>query len=150
MGFVSPYIEGSTILVCRIYQELCGICCSNIVCTLHMERERSLFIVKVQIFNVKVTWPLLRISALDIETCTFHMYCLAVNRKKLYLFNFRHYKTFLIWLILLWLFYEKQDGFLCNFILFLKSNCWFKVKAYMSGICCYTQYCSCSKSNLSS
>ena len=44
---VRTYVASSTILVGRIYQELCGLGCSNLVCTLYMER-RSLYIFKVK------------------------------------------------------------------------------------------------------
>ena len=37
---------------------------------------------------------------------------------------------------------RSLDGYLGNFIWF-KSNCWFKLKIYMSGVCCYTQCWSC-------
>ena len=37
---------------------------------------------------------------------------------------------------------RSLDGYLGNFMWF-KSNCWFKLKIYMSGVCCYTQCCSC-------
>ena len=39
---------------------------------------------------------------------------------------------------------RSLDGYLGNFMWF-KSNCWFKLKIYMLGVCCYTQCCSCSK-----
>ena len=37
---------------------------------------------------------------------------------------------------------RSLDGYLGNFMWF-KSNCWFKLKIYISGVCCYTQCCSC-------
>ena len=45
---VRPYVASSIILVGRIWQELCGLGCSNLVCTHHMERGRSLYIFKVK------------------------------------------------------------------------------------------------------
>ena len=45
---VCPYVASIKILVGRITQELCGLGCSNFMCTLHMERGRSLIIFKVQ------------------------------------------------------------------------------------------------------
>ena len=40
--------SGTWILVGRIKQELCSLDCSNLVCTLHMVKGRSLFIFKVK------------------------------------------------------------------------------------------------------
>ena len=40
--------SGTWILVGRIYQELCSLGCSNVSCTLHTKRGRSLFIFKVK------------------------------------------------------------------------------------------------------
>ena len=40
--------SGTWILVGRIYQELCSLGCSNVSCTLHTEKGRSLFIFKVK------------------------------------------------------------------------------------------------------
>ena len=37
---------------------------------------------------------------------------------------------------------RSLDGYLGNFMWF-KSNCWFELKIYMSGVCCYIQCCSC-------
>ena len=40
--------SGTWIFVSRIKQELCSLGCSNLVCPLHVKRERSLFILKVK------------------------------------------------------------------------------------------------------
>ena len=37
---------------------------------------------------------------------------------------------------------RSLDGYLGNFMWF-KTNYWFKLKIYMSSVCCYTQCCSC-------
>ena len=43
-----PSVALSTILVGRIKQEVCDLGCSNLLCTLYIERGRSLFIFKVK------------------------------------------------------------------------------------------------------
>ena len=52
-------ISGTWIHVGRIYQGLCSLGCSNLVCTLHMERGRGLFIFKVK---VQGHWAFIKIS----------------------------------------------------------------------------------------